>query len=351
MKTLSLAAGLAALLVTLVSPPASARSSEQASLDAARAFGETLAAFKLQQADGSVAGRLHPFIMEKQLRELREASPEGPLHFNLLGDSRPEFRWLLRLFFPKRRVFYRLLRNMEEDEPDFLLHLGDVVPRGRAKEYKRLEKNLERIDSDWPMFVSIGNHERIARGGAESYEVHFGTRNYSFDYKGFRFICLDSSGFRVDAAQLDWLQARLDTPLRKIVFTHMPPWALRNWRTGTRGSGDAEVRPGEINSSWRGFKEGSRAFIDLVAGAGVERVYFGHVHGFGYADYKGVRWVLSGGGGSPLYPWGAAKKRFYHYIGVTVGADGMIREQVCDKTKSCRPIEDYPKTDAVLFEP
>ncbi|MFC1680053.1 hypothetical protein ACFL2T_07585, partial [Elusimicrobiota bacterium] len=51
-------------------------------------------------------------------------------------------------------------------------------------------------------------------------------------------------------------------------------------------------------------------------------VYFGHIHGFGVQDFSGVRYVLTGGGGSPLFPSGA-RDRFHHYLVVSVGPDGV----------------------------
>ena len=64
----------------------------------------------------------------------------------------------------------------------------------------------------------------------------------------------------------------------------------------------------------------------LMSERGVDRAYMGHVHGFAVQDHLGVRYVLTGGGGSPLFPVGASD-RFHHYMTVSVGPGGL-REQV-----------------------
>ena len=48
-----------------------------------------------------------------------------------------------------------------------------------------------------------------------------------------------------------------------------------------------------------------------------------HVHGLDALDRGGVRYVLSGGGGSPLYP-GPVKRRLHHWLEVEVGPDGIV---------------------------
>ena len=57
----------------------------------------------------------------------------------------------------------------------------------------------------------------------------------------------------------------------------------------------------------------------------VKRVYMGHIHAFGIAEKNGVRYVLTGGGGSPLYPLppGYPKRKKAHFIWVTAGPQGL----------------------------
>lgn len=42
--------------------------------------------------------------------------------------------------------------------------------------------------------------------------------------------------------------------------------------------------------------------MDLMSLNKVARVYMGHIHGLGTLERGGVKYVLTGGGGSPLFP-------------------------------------------------
>jgi hypothetical protein len=52
----------------------------------------------------------------------------------------------------------------------------------------------------------------------------------------------------------------------------------------------------------------------------------GHVHAFGVQDHGGVRYVLTGGGGSALFPSGNVDS-FHHYMTVEITHAG-IRDRV-----------------------
>ena len=91
----------------------------------------------------------------------------------------------------------------------------------------------------------------------------------------------------------------------------MPPAILRQWTNlfGIKGAA--------------GFKRGAEEFARLASQYGVERVYVGHIHASAALDFLGVRYVLTGGGGSPLFPSGANHK-FYHYLVVRAGPEGLV---------------------------
>lgn len=248
------------------------------------------------------------------------AAPKGPgesFSFAVLGDAEPGRFWIFRALFNQPGVFRRQLSLIQDHSIDFSIQLGDMVSCGKPSNYLSFFRELEAVQVRKPYLTVIGNHDRShPHGGSHSkvYRSLFGRRtNYHFDYGGVRFIILDSSRQRITQAQVRWLDLVLQTPLRKVVMTHMPPVMLKLW------GGAAAHHMG-------GFTRGAGEFTDLMARAGVERVYMGHVHCFGVQDYKGVRYILTGGGGSPLFPSGASDK-FHHYLTVSVTPQG-IRERV-----------------------
>jgi predicted phosphodiesterase len=239
-----------------------------------------------------------------------------PFNFAVLGDVEPSRFRVFRYLFNRPDVFSRQMAAIKGHPVDFCLQLGDMVSTGTPSYYLDFFRQIGGFGIEKPYLTVIGNHDRSRPNGrshSTMYRRLFGKANYFFEHGGARFVVLDTSAKRLTKAQLKWLRLVLDTPLRKIVFTHMPPVLLGLWGgTFMQGIG--------------GFSRNAAHFAALVSEMGVERVYMGHVHAFGVQDYRGVRYVLTGGGGSALFPSGSADV-FHHYLTVSVGPQG-IRERV-----------------------
>jgi len=256
-----------------------------------------------------------PWKTELQLAKLGAMGrPAGEkFSFSVLGDAEPGRFWIFRKLFNKKGVFETQLRRVQSRPVDFSMQLGDMVSRGIRRNYLRLFGQLARNGVRLPYLTTLGNHDRRfphGRCDADLYRSFFGRTNYYFDHGGVRFVSLDSSLQRVSRWQLSWLDRVLDVPGRKIVFTHIPPAGLREWTkfAGAQGVG--------------GFKKGADEMMEIFSARRVDRVYMGHIHAFGVQDFNGVRYVLTGGGGSPLFPVGRSDI-FHHSLTVTVGPDGV----------------------------
>jgi len=264
-----------------------------------------------------MAARLRTARQLKRLSRLPTASADR-VSFAVLGDVEPCRFWTLRKLFNQEGVFSDQLKAIQDEPVSFIVQLGDMVEKGEPKRYEAFLRQHARV---WrggkPYLTVIGNHDRSRPNGkshSTMYRALFGRSNYAFDHAGARFVVLDSSAKRVTAVQLRWLDKVLRTDKRKIVFTHMPPVHLGLW------GGVGKLH------SLGGFIGGAREFSDVVAKNGVSRVYMGHVHAFGVQDHGGVRYVLTGGGGSALFPSGSAD-RFHHFLTVEIGPHG-VRERV-----------------------
>lgn len=259
-----------------------------------------------------------PWKLHRQLAHL-QTKPRAhgePFEFAVLGDAEPGRFWIWRKLFGRPGVFEHQLSAIQRHSVDFSIQLGDMVSCGHERNYHGFFRKLDGVGVRKPYLTVCGNHDRSNPHGnshSKLYRSLFGRANYHFDYGGVRFVTLDSSRQRVTKTQIKWLSMVFDTPLRKVVFTHMPPVMLKLW------GGSAAHHMG-------GFQHGAHEFTDLMAEAGVERVYMGHVHCFGVQDYKGVRYILTGGGGSPLFPCGSADK-YHHFLTVSVDERGL-RERV-----------------------
>lgn len=255
-----------------------------------------------------------PWRTRVQLSKLAAAPrPAGQdFSFAVMGDVEPcRFR-LLRYLFNQPDVFSRQMDAIRGGRQiDFTVQLGDMVSKGTPHFYREFLTEIAGLPIDKPYLTVIGNHDRSRPNGKSQSSLYrglFGQANYSFDHAGVRFVTLDTSAKKVTTAQLKWLRMVLDTPMRKIVFTHIPPVVLGLWGGVVHGIG--------------GFSENAHEFVRVMSEMGVSRVYMGHVHAFGVQDHRGVRYVLTGGGGSALFPSGSPDI-FHHYLTVTIGPESI----------------------------
>jgi hypothetical protein len=257
-----------------------------------------------------------PFRTTAQLARLTAAkrAPDEPFRFAVIGDAEPGRFWFSRVLFNLNPDgFWKLLGRADRSGADFVVQLGDMVSRGVLRNFMSFFRSLRDAALRTPYLTVIGNHDRHRPHGASNdvvYRSLFGGTDYAFERGGWRFVVVDTSARSLSADQLSWLDQTLTAGKPTVVFTHMPPAPLGEWTDFFRkGAG--------------GFKQGAEEFMRLMSARGVSRVYVGHVHGLGVLDRGGVRYVLTGGGGSPLFP-GPVKKRFHHSLTVDVGPNGLV---------------------------
>lgn len=278
--------------------------------------------------------------IDAQLAKLSGARAAERFSFGVIGDAEPgRFPWE-RVFSPGPHVFADQMKSLQAAAPDFVLQLGDFVSEGVPENYRA---HVAWMDADLhvPLLRCLGNHDRSRPNGDADknlYDAVFGPRDYFFDRGGWRFIALDSSDRKLTPDQISWLRTALDSPLRKVVFTHVPPKYLKDEKplaevgaleTESAESTRVEALSGGVHDFFTNyFVDGAAEFEAMVSApsARVAAVYMGHIHAFWAADHRGVRYVISGGGGSPLYPLppGFPKKKFAHYLTVEAGPAGLV---------------------------
>ena len=232
----------------------------------------------------------------------------------MIGDAEPGRFWFSRKLFNEPGVFWRLLSRANVSSPDFILQLGDMVSRGTVSNFWSFIRGLASAGLRSPYLTVLGNHDRFKPHGVTNDDVYratFGSPDYVFERGGWRFVVVDSSAGRILPSQLAWLSSVLDAKVPTVVFTHIPPAPLSEWTDWGRFKGAG------------GFKQGAAEFMALLSERKVSRVYMGHIHGLGTLVRGGVTYVLTGGGGSPLYP-GPVKRKLHHWLSVEAGPDGLV---------------------------
>jgi acid phosphatase type 7 len=236
-----------------------------------------------------------------------------PFRFLAYGDSRSD---------PAAHA--AVVRAMEATPSDFLVNTGDMVAKGNdPHDWAELFTLEGRLLRDRCAFVAVGNHE-LSRGdhAGEVAFLHFFAgsgdgrpleRLYStFRWSNSRFFVLNAMD-NWTGDERAWLGAELERArgeqglAHRIAFMHWVPFS-----SGPHG-GNPALANGEI--------------LTMMRERGVDLVIAGHDHAYERGDGRGLKYVITGGAGAPLY----AKKsdapetrRFesaFHFVEVAVDGD------------------------------
>jgi hypothetical protein len=205
----------------------------------------------------------------------RTPAQDRSLTFMVLGDTRTGHE-------AHQRVVDKML---ELGPPPLYLHTGDLVSDGSELSqwdtFLDIEHDLMQVSTLYP---TMGNHER-------NHSNYFDVLNppgpwYSFDSGDAHFVCLQVDGYgdyTPGQPQYEWLASDLANTSKpwKFVFFHIPPYS-----SGGHGS-DLNVR---------------QALCPLFEQYGVNIVFNGHNHCYERSVANGVTYIVTGGGGAPLYP-------------------------------------------------
>jgi hypothetical protein len=139
------------------------------------------------------------------------------------------------------------------NQPEFLLHTGDISHLSRPEEFDTVDQVLKSSTAKDVFFVP-GEHDVLDDNG-KSYLERYGKNTkgagwYSFDKKGVHFIGLvnvmnlKSGGLgSLGPEQLEWMESDVkhlkhSTPI--VVFAHIPLWSIYpEWGWGTEDSARA----------------------------------------------------------------------------------------------------------------
>jgi len=242
-----------------------------------------------------------------------------------------------------------LASRMASDTWDLALHTGDLA-YGQSSgvgdaTYATYHAWMFDVYRGWlprrPFFPSMGNHDGRAtngygrayldlfvlpdEGGAGAYPDH-AERYYSFDYGPVHFAMLDTERAFQDPtrrqAQLQWIERDLGSTSQpwKVAVFHRSPYS-----SGTEHGSDLVVR---------------QAFGPLFERFGVHLVLSAHDHAYERSvpwregsSGQGVTYVVTGGGGGPLYavgtsPWTVRSTRAHHYTRVNISGCTLYLEAI-----------------------
>ena len=206
-----------------------------------------------------------------------------PFRFVAYGDNRTRHD-------VHRRVVAEILRH---GIPDFVIQTGDMVENGNESAqwpiFFDIERDLLRQTSFFP---ALGNHERHT----PNFEAIFqnGAPYYSFDWGNAHFTILDSDIENAEPTQearslywdkqVRWFEEDLKEHQNadyRFVMAHHPPFTAVFSRQGSSPH--------------------VTALTPLFEKYRVSVGFFGHDHNYQHYLKNGIDYVITGGGGAPLY--------------------------------------------------
>jgi hypothetical protein len=222
-------------------------------------------------------------------------------------------------------VEVKVAQLMLKEGADFAVHTGDLVRDGADEEaWTRFFVNEAPLLASVPVFPAVGNHELYKDDNAENFRRFFVLPDHGRERRYYRFrwgrvemVALDGNGNFDEQAR--WLdegvrKAEADGIKHVFVYLHQPPFS-------TGGHCGAAL----LERDW----------VDLFEHHPVVRAVFGgHDHCYERLERNGVRYFVTGGGGTRVYPEAtacpsydyAARKSYlatHHFIRVKVAGDAV----------------------------
>jgi len=235
----------------------------------------------------------------------------APYHFLVYGDTRTRHD-------VHRRVVAAILKD---GVPDFAIQSGDLVENGEDSSlwpiYFDIERELLRQIAFFPV---LGNHERNTRDFYEFFQAT--TPYYAFNWGNAHFMVINS----------DIANSAANKKAREAFWTEQTKWLEEE----LQDSQNAEYRvvvahhpPFSAVSSRQGANPEMRALAPMFEKYHVSIAFFGHDHNYQRNLQNGINYVISGGGGAPLYdvdkPDPATSQKAIRVENfVTVSVDGKV---------------------------
>jgi len=258
------------------------------------------------------------FTGTDQAGSIREVKENGeriqsigpPYQFAVIGDNEDG-----------ERIYLRLMSSLIGRNPNFIIHLGDMVSKPDPKEWDAFFEASETVQM--PFFPVLGNHD-VGTGlkGREIYRKQFQLPEerpyYSFRVGTSLFVVLDSEEGRgkIVEEQWAWMEDVLSSSNEpfKLVFIHRPLFPPID-----------SMKRGRAMDRYIGERDNlHRLFVKT----GVRMVFAGDDHRYDRRQKGGIHYIITGGGGSPIY---ALKDRggYFHYVWVSM-EPGKVKGEVID---------------------
>jgi 3',5'-cyclic AMP phosphodiesterase CpdA len=208
----------------------------------------------------------------------------------------------------------RVVKAILKADPEVVFHTGDLVDDGtRPDQWEIFDEITSELRRRAEFFPVLGNHEENSNLYFNKFKLPDNERWYSVNRGGVHFIILDScSGIEIDSEQYSWLESDLKISASSsfiVALFHHPPFS-----TGPHTEDEMGLRD---------------TIVPLFERYDVDIVFSGHDHSYERSFYNGIYYIVSGGGGAPLYDqereseYSQLFRKVHHFCELFVTADSL----------------------------
>ncbi len=244
------------------------------------------------------------------------APPPGastPLTFLVYGDNRTD-----------DAAHASVVRAMKAVPSDFLVNTGDMVQDGASAPNWQTFFDIEKpLLHERALFAAIGNHELYDDASGANFERYFGFPDETpvaepygtLRFGNARFFFLNGMDDLRSGGEREWLERALTSSdgeaglqWRFVVLHHGP------WSAGPHGSNVKLVEAG---------------VVQVLTQHRVDLLFAGHDHIYERGMGGALKYIVSGGGGAPLYrdlhvlPTTRKVEPVHHFVQVTTRDDAL----------------------------
>lgn len=253
-----------------------------------------------------------------------------PFHFAVLGDTRT-----------RHSVHQKIVDRIIEEDPLFVINTGDLVSQGNnMNDWEHFFRINDSLIRHVPYYTVLGNHEQDSENYYDFFSLPGNESYYFFSVGDALFIILDMEG--PDYETPEYLQGESReafwTNISRKYFEEEKEW-LENILNLNNDAGYIFVffHPTyySIKASRVEDAELRRAFWgDIFERHNVTAVLNGHDHYYHHAQHGGTHYIVTAGGGAPLYDTDSiqaetvAYKKIEHFMRIDVGSDKTIMKAI-----------------------
>lgn len=247
----------------------------------------------------------------------------GPFHFVVLGDTRT-----------RHAVHQKIVNRIIDEQPLFVVNTGDLVSNGNDmadwETFFDINKDLIR---NVPYYSVLGNHEHNADNYFKFFSLPGNESYYFWSVGDALFVVLDMEGpdYQAPVFLSENGEEKFWSEINRQYFEQEKEWA-ENLLSLNDEAGFIFVffHPTYYSNKKSRVAEAEKRrefWGDIFERHRVNAVLNGHDHYYAHAIHGGTHYIITAGGGAPLYdlddiqPETVKYKKIEHFMRVDVGGD------------------------------